>query len=324
MDNNKLRTIIEPQPLHRPIDVGDGILMAGSCFTQHIGQWLSEAWLPVCCNPWGILFNPASIARSLDRIRPRNTEDYDSLHKENINLSHIGNYTPQLTELNGRWYSFDHHGSLCRPTHDETRRLIRDAEQQARQSYLAADHIVVTFGTAWVFEREGEVVANCHRFPATDFVRRRLSVEEIVELWSPLIANKHWIMTVSPIRHVADTLHGNQLSKATLLLAIDELRRLFPEQVEYLPIYELLIDDLRDYRFYADDLVHPAPIAIRFVKDYFSANAMTPRLRQYMAEAEPIIKGFQHRPSDPESASHLAFLSQLEQRKRDLIAKYRG
>ncbi len=182
-------------------------------------------------------------------------------------------------------------------------------------------------------------MANCHRFPASEFTRRKLSVDEIVKLWSQVIETftspqsvqqtihhsslltPHFTFTVSPIRHVKDTLHGNQLSKATLLLAIEELQQRYPAQVQYLPVYELFMDDLRDYRFYADDLVHPSSMAIEMVKDLFIDCAMTPAMQQYMHDAAPIVRALQHKPSDPGAPQYKIFLEETLMKKEKLLRR---
>lgn len=300
----KLRTELHPQPLLRQIAYGEKCMLLGSCFTEHIGQWWQQHWLDVCCNPWGVLFNPASIARSLQRCLQE------------------GDYTPPLTQRDGHYCSFDHHGSIAAPSPEELMEQIRRIESEARDFFLQADHLLITWGTAWVFERQGEVVANCHKAPASEFVRRRLSVDEIVEMWRPLIGQRHWIFTVSPIRHLADGLHGNQLSKATLLLAIEQLQQLFPTQVEYLPVYELLMDDLRDYRFYAEDLVHPAPLAIEAVRELVGEMLLSPQLNCYLQEAAPLVRTLAHRPSDPDSPTHQALIRRTLQQRDALFQKY--
>ena len=291
-------------------------MLLGSCFTDHIGQWLSDAWLPVMCNPYGVLFNPASIANTLLRL--------------------LGNdlYLPVVHEHNGRYYSFDHHGKWSGEDPDLLTQQLIDLESETRTFLNTAKHLFITLGTSWVYEREGMIVANCHKFPASDFTRRRLSVDEIVEQWSQVIEAftssqsvqqntppSTITFTVSPIRHVKDTLHGNQLSKATLLLAIEELQQRYPAQVQYLPVYELFIDDLRDYRFYADDLVHPSSMAIEMVKELFAECAMTPAMQQYMHDAAPIVKALQHKPSDPDSPQYKNFLSETLKKKEELLRR---
>lgn len=303
----KLRTELPHTVLQTKIDSSDKLLLVGSCFTEHIGQWLTEVWLDAVCNPWGILFNPASIAQSLNRCM-----DKDST------------YMPALCMQGGQICSFDHHSSIHAESPEQLMEHIREIDKQAQQNLTGAQHLLVTWGTAWVYEREGRVVANCHKAPATEFVRRRMSVEEIVNMWCPIIEKmgKHIIFTVSPIRHLGDGLHGNQLSKATLLLAIDILQQRYPDLVEYLPVYELYMDDLRDYRFYADDLVHPAPLAIEAVKELLYNAAFTPRLQQYMKEAEPLARTLRHRPSNPNAPAHLELLQRTLKQKETLMKKY--
>ena len=365
----KLRTEIERIPLSRPIDRGEGIMLLGSCFTDPIGQWLSDAWLPVSCNPFGVLFNPSSIAQALMRV-----SGYNGFQ---------GSGFP-LHSLSGRYYSFDHHGKWSGNDPEALQAQLQQLDLDVQAFLAQTKHLIVTFGTSWVYEREGRVVANCHKFPASEFTRRRLSVDEIVEQWSQVIEALNaqfqvsrtkssfkfqpsdplkpdpltpetlkpetlhpeplkpealnpealnpetlkletlplpptFTFTVSPIRHVKDTLHGNQLSKATLLLAIDELQRLYPDRVQYLPVYELLMDDLRDYRFYADDLVHPSSMAIEAVRELVMDTAMTPCLRQYMHDAAPIVRALQHRPSDPDSPQYKAFLAEALRKKEQLV-----
>ena len=309
----RLRTEIERVPLRRPLGCREGILLLGSCFTDHIGQWLQESWLPVCCNPWGVLFNPASIAMNLCRVMAA-CSDVQGVRDSRV----------PLHELNGRYYSFAHHGRWSDTDADRLQQTLQRLESAVCAHWQQTRHVLVTWGTSWVYEREGRVVANCHKFPASDFERRRLTVQEIVEAWAPIIeqTDKHYVLTVSPIRHVKDTLHGNQLSKSVLLLAIDELMSRYPDQVEYLPVYELLMDDLRDYRFYADDLVHPSAMAIQAVRELVTECAFGDETRSFMAQAAPLVKALQHRPTDPDSAQYQQFRTDTLQRKDALLAKY--
>lgn len=308
----KLRTEIERIPLKQRIGLGDKIFMVGSCFTGNIGGWLAECWLPVTISPWGVLYNPASIASAVLRLEGETTKGLNDYQFELVQ-----------NKLNGLWCSFDHHGIFDGKDPEAVMQQLVDTEVRARKAWAEAEHVIVTFGTSWVFERQGKVVANCHKFPAAEFVRRRMTVEEIVELWSGIIEEeaKHFVFTVSPIRHVADGLHGNELSKATLLLAVDELCHKYPEQVEYLPTYELLMDDLRDYRFYAEDMVHPSQTAVAAIKELVADTMMTPELVQYMKDAEPIVKAYAHRPSDPNSPEHREFIIKTEAKRQNLLKR---
>lgn len=226
------------------------LLMLGSCFTTEVGQLLANDGLDVCINPTGNVYNPLSAAKTL------------------VNLAAGRRYhEDELIEVQGLWRSLDHHTRLAAPTRAEAIEKINRSMELGGEALRRATHVIITFGTAYVFERQEEVVCNCHKLPDREFIRRRLSIDEIVASWQPLIerfADKKFIFTVSPIRHKADGLHGNQLSKATLLLAIDALRG-----ATYFPAYEILIDELRDYKFYAPDQVHPAPEAVQIIHSRF-------------------------------------------------------
>lgn len=172
-------------------------------------------------------------------------------------------------------------------------------------------------------------MANCHKLPKSNFVRRCLSVEEIVEDYTDLItktAEKNprlkWLFTVSPIRHVRDGMHTNQLSKSTLLLAIDRLQQLFPEKVFYFPSYEIVLDELRDYRFYADDMLHPSPLAIRYLWERYSDAFFSSDTKQLITAVEVIRQDLAHKPFHPESAGYQRFLEQIVLKIERLNGKY--
>ncbi|MDE6145853.1 MAG: GSCFA domain-containing protein [Muribaculaceae bacterium] len=232
------------------ISASSSLLMLGSCFTTEVGSLLAADGLDVCINPTGNVYNPLSAAKTL------------------VNLAEGRRYcADELIQVQGLWRSLDHHTRLAAATPAEAIDKINASMTTGGAALHRATHVIITFGTAYVFERRGNVVCNCHKLPDREFLRRRLSVEEIVNAWQPLIdrfRDKHFIFTVSPIRHTADGLHGNQLSKATLLLAIDQL-----SNVTYFPAYETLIDELRDYAYYAADGVHPSPAAVARIHAHF-------------------------------------------------------
>lgn len=247
------QTLISIKPIEgKTITRSDSaILMLGSCFTTEVGSKLAAEGFNVCINPTGNVFNPLSAAHTIGNLESNRRYSAD-----------------ELIEVQGLWRSLDHHTRLAAPTIPEALNRINDSMEIGSRALEQASHVIITFGTAYVFERNGKVVCNCHKLPAREFVRRRLSIDEIVNAWQPIIdryPQKQFIFTVSPIRHTADGLHGNQLSKATLLLAIDALKR-----AAYFPAYEVLIDELRDYKFYASDLVHPAQEAVDRVHSLFS------------------------------------------------------
>ena len=298
----KLQTIVDSKPSDWKIGYEDRILMLGSCFSDEIGEQMQQRHLPVTCNPFGTLYNPLSIANAI-----------------NYKLQ-ITNYELPLVEYDGLWHSMAHHGAFSRPTKEEAEEAMRESIETMQKALSEATVVIVTFGTAWVYEWNKEsggrnqesgvrrqdkyVVANCHKMPESWFSRRRLSVEEIVAAWRPILEqykDKHWIFTVSPIRHIKDGLHENQLSKATLLMAVEELRNTEyrvqnTDRVTYFPSYEILLDELRDYRFYADDLVHPSSLAVNYIWERFAETYCTSQTRNQMQVEHKRWKFEHHRP----------------------------
>ena len=233
----QFRTEIKATPLPRKIGYDEPLLMLGSCFADNIGAKFEEHYFQTTINPFGTLYNPASIARAV------------------LDMGY-GPSGMGLVEHNGLWHSMMHHGSYSGVDKEEVIARCEESRIQMREALQQASVVIVTFGTAWVYEYEGEVVANCHKLPANRFVRRRLTVDEIVNMWQPILAampDKHWIFTVSPIRHVKDGLHENQISKAILLQAVDRLTSIQSNSLmgskSYFPSYEIMLDELRDYRF---------------------------------------------------------------------------
>ena len=258
----KLQTIVDIQPSGWQIGYEDKILLVGSCFSDSIGQMMAQRGLQVTCNPFGTLYNPVSIAQAM-----------------------LMTGIPPLVESDGLWHSMAHHGSFSRATEEETRKAVGNSIETMQRALEDATVVIVTFGTAWVYAMKdpveslgpgiSSVVGNCHKLPPERFTRRRLSSDEIEALWLPLIArypDKHWLFTVSPIRHIKDGLHENQLSKATLLMAVEQLVNGSRSngKCTYFPSYEIMMDELRDYRFYAEDLVHPSPVAIQYIWERFT------------------------------------------------------
>lgn len=250
----KTATLLHPRRRKEGlIDARSRLLMLGSCFTTEVGRRLADSGINVCINPTGNLYNPLSAATTI------------------ANLEADKRYTADdLIENQGLWRSLDHHTRLAAHSPEEALARINASMAAGRKALLAASHVIVTFGTAFVFERRGRAVCNCHKLPDREFVRRRLSIDEITAAWQPIIdrhPEKKFIFTVSPIRHVADGLHGNQLSKATLLLAIEQLHH-----ADYFEAYEVLMDELRDYKYYAEDLVHPSAAAVERIFELFTAS----------------------------------------------------
>ncbi len=295
----KFRTEIRLRPYRATIGYENRLLSLGSCFADAVARRLAAAKFRVADNPSGVLFNPLSIAATIESYAAAASVGREELHTDGE-----------------RWFHYDFHGDFAAPTPDEALRRMNAARQRGAEALRAADRVMITFGTAWVYEREGRAVANCPRQPAAQFVRRRLAVDEIVrrfeELLAGPLAGRRILLTVSPVRHLGDGLEGNAASKAALRLAAELLTEQHPE-VEYFPAYEILTDDLRDYRFYADDLVHPAPQAVEYVWERVVEGLLTERARQLLPRVEAIAAAAAHRPRNPHGAAHRAFCrEQLE------------
>ena len=264
----KLQTIVESKPSDWKIGYEDRILMLGSCFADEMGEQMHRRGLHVTSNPFGTLYNPLSIAQAI-----------------NLQISESSNL-PMINH-DGLWHSMAHHGAFSRPNKEDAEQAVRGSIEAMQNALAEATVVIVTFGSAWVYEMEGQIVANCHKMPESYFSRRRLSVDEIVEAWRPIVdryPDKRWLFTVSPIRHIRDGLHENQLSKATLLMAVEQLASLEGRSggVSYFPSYEIVLDELRDYRFYADDLVHPSALAVNYIWERFTEVFCTPQTRNQM------------------------------------------
>ena len=292
----KLYTSVDIVPAVRQIGYGDKILLLGSCFADNMGAKFSEHYFQATINPFGTLYNPASIAAA---------------------ITNVGN--SQLVEHNGLWHSMMHHGAFSGKDKEEVLTRCEQSRALLQRALMEASTVVVTFGTAWVYEMEGQVVANCHKLPANRFTRRCLTVDEIVEMWQPIVASmpdKHWIFTVSPIRHVKDGLHANQISKAILLQAVDILGQ------SYFPSYEIMMDELRDYRFYAEDMVHPSAVAVEYIWQRFVDTYTNKDTQKEMRVLNQLWRDNQHRMLHPDTDEARTFLQRLAERKAQLQQRY--
>ena len=251
-----LQTKIEFPPLSKMLTYRDPLLFMGSCFANEIGNIMKDLSFQINVNPFGVLYNPASIVSSLERLS-----------------SEIPFSEEDLVESQGVIHSFYHHSSFGRESvelflDNANRRLVEDAKH-----FKESKFVVISLGTAWVFRHieRNIIVSNCHKVHPREFRRERLNIEEIVAMFAPIIEknpDKEWIFTVSPIRHIKDTLHGNNLSKSILLLSVDKLEKLY-KNVHYFPAYEIVMDELRDYRFYNEDMVHPSSQTVDYIWEHF-------------------------------------------------------
>ena len=309
----QFRTLVSLPAGTDEIRHADRLLLWGSCFTEHIGAHLRAARFRCLQNPYGVLYNPSSIAAALREVLEAKRYEADDLFFDR-----------------GLWGSRMHHTSFSDPDRDECLRRVNDSLSAASAFLPQADWLLLTFGTARVYawKADGCIVGNCHKLPERLFTRRLLSVEDICAEWRPLLERLRAVrpqlkvlFTVSPIRHAKDGMHGNQLSKATLLLAIDRLCQEYPF-CRYFPAYELLMDELRDYRFYADDMLHPSTLAVDYIWDCFCRTYFSAATLRVMKECEAVGKALDHRPFRPGSEAHLQFLAQLEAKVRRLQEQY--
>ena len=249
---------------------------------------MARCGLDVAVNPFGTLYNPVSISNSLFRL------DGGIPFREEECV--------QMGAGSSLFCSFSHHTSFARPTAEEFLSAANASAMEASDFFKECTTVIVTLGTAWCFFRGGEVVSNCLKRPASEFERKMLSADMVSSILKGMVRNlscggkRRFIFTVSPVRHLADTAHGNQLSKSTLLLAVDSLVKEFPDAAEYFPAYEIVMDELRDYRFYDSDMVHPSPVAVDYIWEKFRDAYFTPEQTESMKESLKEWKRSQHRP----------------------------
>ena len=300
----KFRTEIEIAKIAEGIDHTQKVFALGSCFAESISERLAKAKFSVTTNPFGVLFNPLSIANAIERL--------DGTRAFGVCDIKAGREC---------FFSFDAHSSLDGKSHTEAFANINRAVALGSKALHEADWVILTFGTAWVYEREGRVVANCHKQPAKEFERRRLSVAEIVErydaLFEGVLRDKKVVLTVSPVRHIGDGLQENSVSKATLRLAVEELVAKH-KNAHYFPSYEILIDDLRDYRYYAEDLAHPSKVAVDYVWERFCEAMLSTKTQEQLPKIEQIVAAAEHRPFNPEGEEHKAFCRKMLERMKAL------
>ena len=270
-----------------PLRAGDEIMVLGSCFADEIGRRLSECGMDVCVNPFGTLYNPVSVCNSISRLQcgvPFTQED-----------------CVEMGAGAGLVCSFSHHTSFARPTPEAFLANANAVLEVASARWKSASKVLITLGTAWCWRHlpEGEIVSNCLKRPAGEFSRERLTVPQTAALLKSLVQrypDKFFVFTVSPIRHLSDGAHGNQVSKSILLLALEEVCAAFPDRTVYFPAYEILLDELRDYRFYAEDMVHPSLQAAEYVFGKFLSFAFPDEERSRLEERRKAFKASQHRP----------------------------
>ncbi|MEO6550198.1 MAG: GSCFA domain-containing protein [Ferruginibacter sp.] len=288
-----------PKPFSTNILHQDKLFLLGSCFTENIGSKLKQHKFKLVENPNGILFNPISISKSIN--------------------SYIGNkiYTDaDLFYQNEVWNSWEHHSRFSHPDQQKSLDSINQSQSLAHQFVLEADWLLITVGSAFVYElQSGDVVANCHKVPTDKFTKKLLTVDEVTRAFKQMLDNllvinpsAKVIFTISPVRHLRDGFVENNRSKSTLVQAVHEVIACFNANTFYFPAYELVIDDLRDYRFYTEDMVHPNHAATNYVWEKFIATCISESTQKLMKEINIINAARLHKPFHPASEQHKKFL----------------
>ena len=308
------RTEFEIQGAENKISTESNVMFFGSCFTENIGSKFKELHLTNIVNPFGILYNPASVAKNI-----RNLINSRLVTADDLVLN------------NEKWVSYNHHGRFSNIEKQTCLDNINSEIGAASLLLKQADTLYITFGTSWVYKlkEDKSIVANCHKFAASNFIRERLSINEIVNDYSKLIQeiraiNKdiNIVFTVSPIRHWKDGANGNQLSKSILLLAIDEIVKQ-NSNCFYFPSYEIVMDDLRDYRFYSSDMFHINETAINYIWDKFKDTFFDSSLNNFEKRVVKINAALNHRTDDNTNEKYIDFINLNIKKSKDLETEFK-
>ena len=300
------------QQQYNPINYKSKILLLGSCFSENIGDKLSYFKFQTVQNPFGILFQPKAIERLV--LNSINEKKYEE---------------DELFFHNEQWHSFDTHSKLSSPSKEILLENLNQSVSLTHSTLKDASHVIITLGTAWAYRfiKNDQFVANCHKVSQKKFLKEILSINEITEGLDSIVSlirslkqNTSIIFTVSPVRHIKDGFVENQRSKSHLTAAIHEIvdER---KNIHYFPSYEIMMDELRDYRFYKEDMIHPNTVAINYIWERFKNVWISEDSQSTMKAVDNIQKGLSHRPFNPNSEEHKAFLKKLEQKIKALQEK---
>jgi len=302
---------------HNQIDYNSKLLLIGSCFSENIGEKFKYFKFQSRVNPFGILFHPLAIENLITRAI---NQDY---------------YTEdELTFHNEQWCCLDAHSKLNSASKSDLLKRLNAQIKFTNQQIKESTHIIITLGTSWVYRHiaSDNIVANCHKLPQKQFLKELLSVEQILESLEAIISlvrsinpKVNFIFTVSPVRHIKDGFIENTRSKAHLITAIHQItkgNRSLSEVEMYFPSYEIMMDELRDYRFYSADMIHPNEVAINYIWDKFIKVWISETSNLTMQDIETVQKGLKHKPFNSNSEAHQLFIAKLEKLIKDLCKKY--
>lgn len=311
----QFRTQIPISKSNNPIDYNSKVLSVGSCFAENMAEKFDYFKFQNETNPFGIIFNPVSIEKLFSRVCK------EELFTEKDVFFH-----------NERWHSFEVHSDLSNADRQELLETLNKAISETYKQIKEATHIIITFGTSWIYRNieNTEIAANCHKVPQKQFSKELLSVDVIqksiqntIDLIQTLNPDINFIFTISPVRHIKDGFVENQLSKSHLFTALHQVLKTYNSQFrfhDYFPSYEIMMDELRDYRFYTEDMLHPNQIAIDYIWKLFSENFISQESISIMQEVDEIQKSLRHRSFNPESEQHQKFLAKL-QHKMNLLGE---
>lgn len=312
----KLQTSVPLKKVEDQIDYNGQLVVLGSCFANHIGDKLTYYKFRTLQNPFGILFHPLAIENLIWKA----IDQYEYSEKD-------------IFQLNGRWHCFDVHSDLSSGSKEELLKRLNDALSMTFRGLKEASHVIITLGTAWVYQHEkrNQVVANCHKVPQKEFDKRLLTVDEIstslqrmVHKIETINQGTSIVFTISPVRHLKDGFIENQRSKSHLITALQGILCNSPLDTRglYFPSYEIMMDELRDYRFYGTDMLHPNDLAIAYIWEKFKKVWISETCYSTMDQVEAIQKGLLHRPFNQDSEKHKEFLMTLDKKIAYLQKEY--
>ncbi|NNK87846.1 MAG: GSCFA domain-containing protein [Flavobacteriaceae bacterium] len=311
----EFRTILRVREMdYRRIDYDSEIMLLGSCFAENIGEKLNYFQFKHVINPFGILYHPLAIENFLNR----------SIHSEYYESG-------EVFEMDGIWRCFDAHSRLNSTSAEDLLVKLNKTLDKSRTCLQKATHIIITLGTSWVYYRneDDKIVANCHKVPHNQFRKDILNPDRISESVEAMFntlknfnPNMEVVFTVSPIRHLRDGMVENTRSKAHLITGLHTVIEKNPGKIFYHPAYETMMDDLRDYRFYEEDMIHPNATAIHYLWKQFYSAWFHPETAQVMKEVDAVQKGLLHRPFNANSKNYRQFKSDLEGKISFLKARY--
>lgn len=309
----KFRTELNPISFPEKMEHGQKVLLVGSCFTEHMGIFLQESGFDIRQNPHGILFNPLSIRQAInDYCQHRHYQNDDLVFYKEL------------------FHSWNHHSRFSKPNTEDSLKAINNELDQGAAFLKDAQWIMITLGSAFVYylADSDKAVANCHKFPAQTFYKKMLNpaqsaqcLNEIVDLIRVQNPSARIVFTVSPVRHAREGLIENNRSKASLLYAVHEMTEQH-EHVYYFPSYELIMDDLRDYRFFMEDMVHPNRQATEYVWSYFKNAFFTKETSALADQISKLMISIRHKSFNPSTIAHKLFLEDLKMKIKQVQATY--